>query len=243
MKPGVTAQLKPAMGHLLRARSFREELVVQLQQDIIMGGFQPGQKIVERELIERFGVSSIPIREALQDLESRGLLTRKMNYGYSVVQLSDEETRSHCELRQWLEPKVVEWGAERITPGGVMEMEAAFRALESAARVQNISAFFHADLHFHRSIWNAAGNPNAARALESALGSLFASRPLWTTQKAAGAELGLILQKDLEKHRLLMEAVKAGDGSLAAAHVREIAAEAERIFQPGPVGRRSGDKR
>ena len=79
---------KPILKGVLRPRSFRDELVHHLQQDIITGVFQPGQRIVERELIHRFGVSSIPVREALQDLESRGLLVRRLNHGYTVVKLT-----------------------------------------------------------------------------------------------------------------------------------------------------------
>ena len=49
-------------------KSLREEIVEMVQRDIIAGHFCPGQRLVERELIQRFGVSSIPIREALQEL-------------------------------------------------------------------------------------------------------------------------------------------------------------------------------
>ena len=71
-----------------------------------MGVFQPGQRIVERELINRFGVSSIPVREALQDLESRGLLVRKLNHGYTVVKLTYGDALEFvscgvCWSRRW----------------------------------------------------------------------------------------------------------------------------------------------
>src|SRR4051794_32152411 len=88
--------------------SLREQLAGRLQHDVLIGVFQPGQRIIERELISRFGVSSIPVREALQELESRGLLVRRPNRGYSVVQLTREEALRVCEFRRVLEPKLVE---------------------------------------------------------------------------------------------------------------------------------------
>src|SRR5215510_2476231 len=100
----------------LNSKSLGEEIVDELQREIISGGFQPGQRLVERELIRRFGVSSIPVREALQELENRGLVVKRYNCGCSVVQLTPKEVARICDLRRVLEPKVMEWAAERITP-------------------------------------------------------------------------------------------------------------------------------
>ena len=74
---------------------------------------------MERELIQRFGVSSIPIREALLELESRGLVTRRHNCGCSVIQLRPEEAARICELWRVLEPKMMERAAVRITPAAI----------------------------------------------------------------------------------------------------------------------------
>lgn len=122
--------------------SIREELVGQLQHDIITGVFQPGQRIIERELIERFGVSSIPVREALQDLEGRGSLVRKVNHGYTVVQLTNEEAQRICELRQLLEPAVVAWATARMTEQGLAEPEERLAEIDAMARSGDMAAFF-----------------------------------------------------------------------------------------------------
>src|SRR5580765_167519 len=103
----------------IHPKSLGEEIVEVLQREIIAGGFRPGQRLVERELIKRFGVSSIPIREALQELENRGLVVKRHNCGCSVVQLTPTELGRICELRRVLEPKVMEWAAARITPAMV----------------------------------------------------------------------------------------------------------------------------
>lgn len=83
-----------------------------LQREIIAGGYRPGQRLVERGLVRRFGVSSIPIREALVELEGRGLVARRHNCGCSVIQLTTDEAIRICELRRVLEPRVMEWAAE-----------------------------------------------------------------------------------------------------------------------------------
>src|SRR5882757_6118181 len=108
----------------IRPKSLGEEIVEVLQREIIAGDFRPGQRLVERELIKRFGVSSIPIREALQELENRGLVVRRHNRGCSVIQMTPHEAARICELRRVLEPKVVEWAAERITPAAAAALRA-----------------------------------------------------------------------------------------------------------------------
>ncbi len=221
----MSTQLKAAIDSVLRARSFREELVIHLQHDIITGVFQPGQRIVERELIARFGVSSIPVREALQDLESRGLLVRKLNHGYTVVQLTYEEARRICELRRLLEPKVVEWATERITSAGIEELERQLDETEAASRSGDMAAYFQADLLFHRLIWKASGNAYAAKALESSIGALFASGLARSERDAIDRPA------EVEKHRRMMRAIKAGDGERAARELLELATGFERHFQ------------
>ena len=223
---------KPTLDKTIRARSIRDEIVLQLQQDIISGVFQAGQRMVERELISRFGVSSIPVREALQDLESRGLLTRRLNYGYSVLDLSSPEALRICELRRLLEPKVAEWAAERITAEEIKGLEVQLREMERGARSADMGAFFHADLGFHRLLWKASGNGFAAKALEMVLGSLFASglaRSLQATGAGKAAPIDRVAE--VAKHRRILEAIKARRGEEAARELLEMAEEFERHFR------------
>jgi DNA-binding GntR family transcriptional regulator len=207
----------------LQAKSLGEEIVEQLQREIIGGGFRPGQRLVERDLIRRFGVSSIPIREALQELENRGLVVKRHNCGCSVVQLTPTEVTRICELRRVLEPKVMEWAAVRITRAGVERLREQLLRLEKAAVSNDLSAFFQEDIVFHRMVWEAADNPFAVRALETTLGSLFASGMI-------GSQEGLTidLRDEWDKHRRLYDAIHDGDPQRAALALLEIAAGFEK---------------
>ena len=97
----------------LQITALRDQIAEVLERDIVTGVYEPGQRLVERDLTMRFGVSSIPVREALQDLEGRGLVTRRVNCGYTVVRLTLDELRSICQLRRLLEPEVVRWAVAR----------------------------------------------------------------------------------------------------------------------------------
>src|SRR5579863_6409541 len=130
-----TRMTTPVMSRELpiRPKSLGEEIVDVLQREIIGGQFNPGQRLVERELIRRFGVSSIPVREALQELEDRGLVVKRHNCGCSVIQLTAKEAARICELRRVLEPKVMEWAAERISRDPAEALRGQLGQVEDAA--------------------------------------------------------------------------------------------------------------
>ena len=207
----------------LQPKSLREEIVEMVQRDIIAGHFCPGQRLVERELIQRFGVSSIPIREALQELENRGLVVRRHNCGCSVIQLSRHEAARICELRRVLEPKVMEWAAERVTPEAAAALRSQLAEVERAAAAGDWSRYFQEDLKFHRMTWQVADNGYAARALETVVGSLFASGIMGSRAAAT-----INLREEVAKHQRLLDAICDRDGQRAALCLLEIAAGFEK---------------
>lgn len=193
----------------------RDQITAALQAEIISGHYQPGQRLVERELAERFGVSSIPVREALQVLETQGLVVKQPNRGCSVVNLSPNEIEQMCELRDVLEPKVAEWAACRMDASGAIVLERRAEELRKAAERQDYSGFYAADMEFHRAFWELSGNEYAARMLESVVGSLFASglRTAW----------GIDLSIEYAKHERLLRALVEGRPSDAALLLSNIA--------------------
>jgi DNA-binding GntR family transcriptional regulator len=201
----------------------REEIVEIVQRDIIAGHFRPGQRLVERELIQRFGVSSIPIREALQELENRGLVVRRHNCGCSVIQLSAREAARICELRRVLEPKVMEWAAERITPEAAAALRSQLTEVKRAANAGDWARYFQEDLKFHRMIWQVADNGYAVRALETVVGSLFASGIIGSRDGAT-----INLREEVAKHQRLLDAICDRDAQRAALCLLEIAAGFEK---------------
>lgn len=204
---------------VLQPRSFREKIVETLQQEIVCGNFPPGFRLVERDLIDRFGVSSIPVREALQDLENRGLVTRKLNYGCSVIRLTPAEAASIAEFRRVLEPRVMEWAAMRITPKDQKDLERQLERFEKAVLSKDLPNFFHEDMQLHRKLWEIAGNIHAARALETAMGSLFA---------AGISKRKVDKEREITTHRELVTSVCSADPKAAGEALHLIATNFEK---------------
>jgi DNA-binding GntR family transcriptional regulator len=216
-----------------------------LEAAILLGEYEPGARLIERELIGRFGVSSIPVREALQDLESRGLVVKLPNVGCRVVELSAEDALAVSELRRHLEPLVARWAAERFTEEWREPLTEQWRRMVDAAERNDVAGFFHEDLGFHRMVWRIAGNRFAARALETALGPLFASGLVRGTRSGR-----LHLEKEARKHEGILNAVLKGDGDRAERlllemgvgfedHVQGMAEQPERPSKNGSKGRQA----
>src|SRR4051794_5648296 len=89
-----------------------------LRADILEGRFEPGTKLVQTELATRLGLSTTPIREALQDLAREGLVLLDPHRGAFVRALSLDEVREIYELRMLLEPMLLRRSA------GLLDTEA-----------------------------------------------------------------------------------------------------------------------
>lgn len=198
-------------------KALKDQIVEAVQKAIISGRYRPGQWLVERELADTFQVSSIPVREALQELEAQGLVTRRRNRGCYVTQLSDSDIENLIRLRDLIEPEVARWTAQNLTDSDADLLQEQLSQLQQAARRGDVPEFFYRDLLFHRSVWRLSGNPWAGRTLESIAAPLF----------AAGLTLSGHLQRpdlkaEADKHQKFLNALRRHDGAEARRILVEI---------------------
>lgn len=198
-----------------------------MQREILTGVYAPGQRLIERELVVRFGVSSIPVREALQDLEGMGLVVKRPNIGCSVIDLTREEAAQICRLRRVLEPQVVAWAAENYSAVADETLKARVQEMTASAEKGDIAAFLHADMLFHKALWAVARNRWASQALENSLGSLFAVGLM-----AARRRGSLDLKAEAAKHHELLQLIRQGHAQAAAGQMADIAGRFESEVLP-----------
>ena len=92
------------------------ELVAKLRQRIISGEFEPGQRLRETQLAAEFGVSRIPLREALRSLAAEGFVQSEHYGGTFVATLSTKDAHDLLDVRAFLEPLAAAQAAMRRTP-------------------------------------------------------------------------------------------------------------------------------
>jgi DNA-binding GntR family transcriptional regulator len=132
-----------------------------LREAILAGQFEPGQRLFERELVERMGVSRTPIREALCKLEQEGLVKTVPYKGPIVAVPTVEEARQLYEVRASLEGRAVELFTKRSDDATVERLvrqhsgDEVRRLLEQ----RNAKGILEANNAFHAVVTNGCGNP------------------------------------------------------------------------------------
>jgi len=111
------------------AAPLRQQVIAALRRAILDFELKPGQRLVERELIERLGVSRTTVREALRDLISEGLVAVVPQRGAIVAAPSPEEAADLYEIRAVLESLLVRHFVERADDARVAELRAAVETL------------------------------------------------------------------------------------------------------------------
>ena len=169
------------------------------------GLYKPGDRLVESELAERFGVSRTPIREALQRLETQSLLTRD-GRSLIVASLDHNQLAELYVVRGELEGLAARLAAKHATPEEVRllrDMYERDKALES-----DPEALARANRRFHRQIHLASHN----RFLVQQLDLVHRSMALLATTSIAAEGRGA---DTLREHGTIVAAIEAGDGDAA----------------------------
>ena len=178
---------------------------------IDQGTYRPGDRLVESELADRFGVSRTPIREALQRLETQRLLTRD-GRSLIVASLDHAQMAELYAVRQELEALAARLAAQHAAMEEIQvlrEMVEADRAL-----LADPQALARANRRFHYQIHLASHN----RYLVQQLDLVYRSMALMARTSLAAKGRG---EKALAEHSEIVEAIAARDGERAARALRD----------------------
>ena len=132
-----------------------------IRNDIITGQFQAGARLKISELVDRYGLSAMPIREALQQLQGEGLVVLSANKGASVRRIDERFLWQVYEVRKALEAYFVAELASRATDADVGRLRAILAEQELAIAAADEETLQALDRDFHGTIVGATGNEEA----------------------------------------------------------------------------------
>jgi DNA-binding GntR family transcriptional regulator len=124
-----------------------------LREEILGGGYQPGERIRQQELAAQNGASRVPVREALRILEAEGLVTLVANAGSWVSRLSAQECTEMYQMRERLEPLLLSYSAVTLSDEVVDELQDLADAMQQSADVED---FIRLDRRFHLLTYSGA---------------------------------------------------------------------------------------
>ena len=181
-----------------------------LENDIVDGRFSPGEKLDPEALAAEFSCSRTPIREALQALESSGLVRVEPKRGTFVTELSMMDLTERFEVMAELEAMCARLAASRATNEHFVRIGKAQTACENAASTGDSDAYYHQNTEFHQAIYAASGNiflEGEALRLQTML------QPYRRRQLQVRGRL----MRSLDEHRQIMTAIEGGDSAGAGA--------------------------
>ncbi|MFF0475980.1 GntR family transcriptional regulator [Streptomyces sp. NPDC004284] len=210
--------------------SLRERVYVELRERIIEGDYPAGLRLVEREIADDLRVSRVPVREAMQRLESEGFLTVQPRRGSVVAEFGPEDAAYLFDVRENLEGLAARLAARNATPAPLRDLERLLARARKAAESGRLREAVSLNADFHRRIVELSGNPLLAdlmAPLDSRLRRLFR---LTSAQSDGEPMCGA--------HERLYEAVRdhdeEGAEALARAHVADTRASTLRLLTALP---------
>ncbi len=190
-----------------------EELRLQLADEIVRGVLAPGAALDETDIARRFSVSRTPVREALRQLATSGLVDARAHRGAVVARPSIERLAGMFEAMAELEAMCAGLAAERMTPVERHRLEAVHEELRVLSHAGNPDRFHEVNERFHNAIY--AGSQNAYIA-EITLSTRVRVQPF---RRAQFRNLGRLAKSHAEHDRVVV-AILRGDRSGAAAAMR-----------------------
>lgn len=136
-----------------------------IRSDIMTGVFAPGSRLKIAELSERYGISAVPVREALQQLQGEGLIELTANRGASVRRIDEKFLWQIYEIRKALETFFVVELAYRVTPADIQELYDILAEQEAALANFEDGKFQDLDRRFHNHIVSVTQNEEAISVL------------------------------------------------------------------------------
>lgn len=206
-------------------RSLAELVTEHLRREITAGTYGPGAHLIEREISEALGVSSIPVREAFSRLVEEGLVVREPRRGAFVAPLSADAVRDLTRVRIVLEQLAVELCLEHWTPEASSTAHRIVARMREAARKVDRDAFFRLDEEFHQHFWRTADSETLLATAANLRGRI--SRFLRDATAATRSEL----EASAQDHQRWVDAADAGDlGALRKEVHGQISSAATRII-------------
>lgn len=190
-----------------------------LREDIVERRLLPGQRLVERELIEKLGVSKTPVREALARLKKDGFVEGNSRQSASVIRISRKDVAEIYNLREVLEGLAATCVADKITPEKAEELLSNIRLSENCVRENNLKEYTRLDLKFHNLVEIISENK---RLYEMMQYLRYQVKVLMTTSITLP---GRGVKVSLSEHKKIVEAIINQNpnlaGRMAKKHVRK----------------------
>lgn len=192
----------------------RHDVRNHLRNQIFDGTLQPGDRIVESRLARELGISQTPVREALRELEQMGLVVSYPNRGSSVRRVEPRDAGEMYTLRAHLEVLAIDLALPRLTADDLATLDTLIDDMIQAAHDDDPERLTELDTAFHEFILTCSDNRLLLQTWQGI-------SPLNWTMMTVIRLRDRNLVELAERHRPIVDALRAGNQQLAEQVIRE----------------------
>ncbi|WP_018151097.1 GntR family transcriptional regulator [Leeia oryzae] len=195
-----------------------------LRTRILNGELPDGSQLRQEALSLEFGVSRVPVREALRQLEAEGLIQIFDHKGAIVTQFSLSDIKELLDIRVMVECDLISRATQAKQPGAFDEAEKLLQQFEEALKKQDIGLWGRLNAQFHMALYRPAGRPHSMALVESLLNKT----ERYTRMQILYADFS---EQALQEHRNLLAFCKQGDAAKATSYLKEHILDAEKALE------------
>ena len=173
-----------------------------------------GQRLVEKSLAEKLGVSKTPIREALNRLKKEGLIQGAPYRGFFVAQILPKDVEEIYKLREVLEGLAARDASKRINKGQIQQLKSIVESLENCIEKKDLEGYSSLDLKFHNLLAAISKNQRLSQTMQLLQNQ---TRILMSTSVVLPGRV----KSSLEEHKKIMTAVISHTADLAEQFARQ----------------------
>jgi DNA-binding GntR family transcriptional regulator len=223
----------------LRVLSAKQAVTEEVRALIHQGELRFGERVSIEALAVRFGTSRTPVRDALFQLSSEGLVSIEPRVGVYIRNITDQEVVDVYQIKGLLEPLMASWAAERATSSQREQFHASLESLDQAASDGDVALYVTLLEERRRALVEMAGSP----ALDDTLTVIDGRVRLLRFRNLQQPER---LAQSAAQHRAVADAVRDGDPERAYEtmrfHMHDALVRVRRLLQSDAAGTRTGTR-
>lgn len=199
-----------------------DEIYRQLKTMILDGGLIPGELVTIQGLASAFGVSAMPVREALQRLTGERALTVISGRSVGIPALDARRLRDLTRVRVEIESIAAEWATPNVSATDQAKLQGLVDVMAKAAQDGDTRAYVRGNHEFHFTVYAASGSEALLTTIE---GLWMQVSPYFHLLHSSGNYVAAN-----EEHKMILEAIRAGDAKACASHFRDDIASATDVL-------------
>jgi DNA-binding GntR family transcriptional regulator len=190
-----------------------DEIYRRIKNMILDGGLVPGESVTIQGLASAFGVSAMPVREALQRLTTERALTVISGRSVGIPELHSTRLRDLTRVRMEIESIAAEWATPNVSAADRALLQKTVDLMAVAAETGDTHAYVRSNHDFHFGVYRASGSETLLTTIE---GLWLQVSPYFHLLHSSGNYVAAN-----EEHKLILKAIRTGDAKACALHIRK----------------------